>query len=87
MADVIRPAYFAPTGYGLKTLAPAAGATWHVAGATGRDTLDWVEQARAGDEDMWEQIARYNREDTEATQTLRTALRGSDQVGWVLPIQ
>lgn len=84
LADVIRPAYFAPTGYGLKTLAPAAGATWRTTGATGRDTLDWVERARSGNELLWEQILQYNEDDTKATQTLRGALREGSGVGWTL---
>lgn len=84
LADVIRPSYFAPTGYGLKTLAPPAGATWRTPGATGRDTLDWVEQARTGDHAMWKQIALYNHDDTEATRKLRATLRGSGGVGWTL---
>lgn len=52
LTSVIRPTYFAPTGYSLKMLAPAAGAAWRTTGAAGRDTLDWVEQARGGDGDM-----------------------------------
>lgn len=84
LADVVRPGFYAPTGYGLKHLAPGAGARWRTEGATGADTLGWVEQARAGQPGMWEKLVEYNEDDTRATLLLRAALRGAGPVGWTL---
>lgn len=47
--EVIRPNFYAPAGYGLKRLAPGAGAAWRTPGATGADTYSWIAAARSGD--------------------------------------
>lgn len=76
LLSVIRANFYGPYGYGLKTLSSAIAAhQWHTQGATGELTLQWIEQARAGDASMWNQIVEYNRDDTEATAALRRQLR------------
>jgi len=82
--DVVRPGFYGPSGYGLKHLAPAAGATWRTEGATGADTLDWIEQAREGDEVVWKQLVEYNEDDTLATKFLRRRLSHAVEPGWTL---
>lgn len=73
--DVIRPNHFAPRGYGLKQLASeVAGVEWRTPGATGRDTLGWIEAARLGDAEAWRRLVEYNEDDTCATRRLRAAL-------------
>lgn len=84
LADVVRPGFYAPTGYGLKHLSLGAGATWRTQGATGADTLGWIEQARSGRHDLWQKLVDYNEDDTRATLLLRAALRAAGPVGWTL---
>ncbi len=74
LTDVIRADFFSPSGYSLKVLAPQAGASWRTAGATGADTLAWIDAARAGEADAWTRIVEYNEDDTRATRALRHAL-------------
>ncbi|MEJ7831473.1 MAG: N-6 DNA methylase [Nocardioides sp.] len=81
LSDVVRPNFYAPGGYGLKKLAPRAGATWRTAGASGRDTYEWLAAAAAGDETAWTRLVEYNEDDTRATLALRQILR--DQAGVV----
>ena len=71
----IRSNHFSANGYGLKTLGALAGASWRTAGATGADTITWVEQARAGDPHAWNTLIAYNEDDTTATLLLRRHLR------------
>lgn len=78
LGEVIRPHYFSPHGYGLKHLAgEVASAVWRTDGANGADTLEWIAEARAGDEERWRQLLEYNEDDTHATRQLREALRRS----------
>lgn len=84
LSDVIRPNFYAPGGYGLKTLAAAAGATWRTESPTGADALTWIDAARAGDAEAWQRLLDYNEDDTRATQTLRGRLANADQPGWTL---
>lgn len=84
LADVIRPHFYAPTGYSLKRLAPAAGAQWRTSGATGADTLAWITAARTGDADAWQRLLDYNEDDVHALRKLRVALAGTNSPGWRL---
>lgn len=84
LADVVRPHFYAPGGYGLKHLAPAADAIWRTEGATGADTLTWIQTARDGDRGVWQQLVDYNEDDTRATRILREALAAATEVGWTL---
>ncbi|EON25004.1 hypothetical protein CF8_0903 [Nocardioides sp. CF8] len=84
LADVVRPHFYAPGGYGLKHLAPAADASWRTEGATGADTLTWIQTARDGDDGVWQQLVDYNEDDTRATRILREALAAATEVGWTL---
>ncbi len=84
LGEIIRPNFYGPTGYGLKHLAPAAGATWRTHGATGADTTHWIEEVRAGDADAWQQLLDYNQDDTNATRILRAALASTAQPGSTL---
>jgi SAM-dependent methyltransferase len=86
LTEVVRPHFYAPGGYGLKQLAPAAGASWRTEGATGADTLAWIEAARTGDPAVWQQLVDYNEDDTRATAELRATLRAATDVGWTLTL-
>lgn len=77
LTDVIRPNFYAPNGYGLKRLAQEVGAAWRTTGASGADTLKWIEEARDGDTSRWETLLDYNEDDTRATRTLRRSLAES----------
>lgn len=79
--DVIRPHFYSPAGYGLKGLAPLAGAAWRTGGATGADTYEWLATARAGDQAAWTRMLNYNEDDTRATRALREHLRKDDSDG------
>lgn len=83
LTDVIRPNFYAPRGYGLKHLAPAAGALWRTGGASGEDTLTWIVDARDGDQSAWTRLLEYNEDDTQATRLLRIAVATSS-TGWTL---
>lgn len=64
-----------PGGYGLKHLGGLAGATWRVPGLTGESSGEWIERARASDDDAWKELLRYNEDDVRATRALRELLR------------
>lgn len=85
LTDVVRPNFYAPGGYGLKRLAPGAGATWRTEGAEGSQTLDWIAAAREGDSKAWARLVEYNEDDTRATKLLREQLLEAETVGWGLP--
>lgn len=72
---VVRRHYFAGTGYGLKRLAAIAGFSWRDDGMTGSDTYKLIGQARGGNHEAWDQLLRYNEDDTRATRRLRDWLR------------
>jgi len=74
LSDVIRPNYYAATGYSLKQVGPGAGAAWRTAAATGADTYSWLSRARNGDPDAWNQLVEYNQDDTLALRAVRRAL-------------
>lgn len=75
LTDVIRPHYFAPGGYGLKHLAQQLEvASWRTPGATGKDALEWITQARAGDAQVWTKLVEYNQDDTDAARAVRNHL-------------
>lgn len=84
--EVIRPNFYAPRGYGLKLLAPAAGAVWRTDGARGDDTLKWIVDARDGEQAAWTRLVQYNEDDTKATRRLRLAVAQSP-TGWTLTLQ
>lgn len=74
---VVRDHYDGVAGRSLKFVAGRFGAEWRDAGATGADTLEWVEAARAGGPDaesFKERLLRYNEDDTLALVVLRGAL-------------
>ena len=73
---VVREHFFSAAGYGLKKIAPLAGAVWRTEGLNGRTAHEWVERARAGDEQAWGALVDYNEDDVRANQSLRTLLRG-----------
>lgn len=86
LTDVIRPDFFAPAGYSLKRLAPAAGASWRSSGATGAQTYVWIEEARGGDAVAWDRLLHYNEDDTRALRALRAAVKNLNQLGSSLQI-
>lgn len=85
LTDVVRPNFYAPGGYGLKRLAPGAGASWRTEGADGAQTLEWIAAAREGDSQAWTRLVEYNEDDTRATKLLREQLLEAQTVGWELP--
>lgn len=86
LTDSIRPDFYAPTGYGLKQLAPAAGARWRTHGATGSSTFDWIAEARTGDAEAWNRLTEYNEDDVRALRVLRHAVAEIDEVGATLEL-
>ena len=84
LGHILRPEFHAPNGYGLKTLAAGAGAHWRTPGATGADTLEWIEAARSGDQKSWATLIAYNEDDTRALRSLREALSLATSPGWIL---
>jgi predicted RecB family nuclease len=82
LADIIRPSFYAPHGYGLKTLAPAVGAQWRSADADGKTALLWIHEARTGG-DTWDTLVAYNEDDVKALHQLRYAIADA-AVGSVL---
>jgi hypothetical protein len=82
LADVIRPSFYAPHGYSLKTLAPAAGAQWRSADADGSTALFWIDTARTGG-DTWATLVAYNEDDVQALHRLRHAIADA-AVGFTL---
>lgn len=77
LLPVVRDNYEGVAGKGLKSVAGILGATWQTPGATGADTLAWVEQARGRGTDApkaREQLLRYNEDDTRALSVIREAL-------------
>lgn len=87
MLPILRDHYFAPEGFGLKTLAPSAGATWRTPSASGADTRQWVQQARDGNADAWPRLTAYNEDDTRATLALRKVLLDSSADGYRSGVQ
>lgn len=81
LSEIIRPNFYAPSGYGLKRLGPFAGATWRTQGASGADTYAWIAAARAGDPTAWTRLVAYNEDDTRATRVVREALRAKGARG------
>ncbi|WP_139982976.1 Eco57I restriction-modification methylase domain-containing protein [Nocardioides litoris] len=75
LGEIVRPHFYAPQGYSLKTLGRLVGATWRTPGATGADTFDLIDRARAGHESAWTRLLEYNEDDTRATMTLRKGIR------------
>ncbi|WP_372516906.1 ribonuclease H-like domain-containing protein [Mycobacterium szulgai] len=83
----MRPNFYGPTGYSLKQLAPAAGAHWRTAGATGADTYAWINAARVGDSTTWNTLIAYNEDDVRALRALRIALTQLQTPGSVLELE
>ncbi|MFC7959066.1 ribonuclease H-like domain-containing protein [Rhodococcoides kroppenstedtii] len=71
---VLRPDFYAPHGYSLKKLAPAAGAAWRTSNATGANMLDWIESARTGEVTSWDKLVAYNEDDVRALRSLRLSV-------------
>ncbi len=71
----VKGRFSSATGYGLKSLAPAAGATWRTDRLNGETAADWISRARAGDEQAWTELVHYNEDDVRATLALRHYLR------------
>lgn len=80
---MIRPNFYAPRGYSLKTLAPAAGAQWRTADADGAAALLWIDTVRAGG-DTWDTLVEYNEDDVQALYRLRHAIAAADEAGSAL---
>ncbi|MEP7738888.1 ribonuclease H-like domain-containing protein [Nocardioides sp. 31GB23] len=78
---VVRDHFFSAAGYGLKKVAPLAGARWRVAGLDGAAAHQWVAKARAGDDSAWADLVAYNEDDVRATRALRTMLRSGNAPG------
>lgn len=74
LTEVIRPNFYAPAGYGLKQLAPGAGAAWRTPGANGANTISWIAAAHCGDQEAWARLVEYNEDDTRASKALRHRL-------------
>ena len=73
----VRDHYDGVAGKSLKNVGRRFGATWHVPGATGADTLEWVDIARGNGPDAAsarERLLRYNEDDTRALAVIRAAL-------------
>lgn len=83
LGEVIRPSFYAPQGYSLKKLAPAAGAVWRDPAADGAAALAWIDAARTGG-DTWDTLLRYNEDDVRALRALRGAVREAATIGAVL---
>lgn len=74
---VVRDHFDGVGGRSLKTVGTAYGATWRTEGATGVDTLAWVDDARLGQgsaEEARERLLAYNEDDTVALRMLRSGL-------------
>jgi hypothetical protein len=74
---VVRDHFDGVSGSSLKVAGAAFGATWRTEGATGADTLTWVDVARGDEMDAPEAISRllaYNEDDTVALRKLRDGL-------------
>ncbi len=72
---VVRDHYDGVGSKSLKTVGAAFGAVWRTEGATGADTLHWVDDARNGDTDAQDRLVAYNEDDTQALRALRNGLR------------
>jgi SAM-dependent methyltransferase len=83
LTDVVKKDFYAPAGFGLKQLATAAGAQWRSSGATGADTYEWLSAARNGDQTAWDQLLKYNEDDTRGLRLLRKAIANTSP-GWSL---
>lgn len=73
----VKARFSSAAGYGLKAIAPAAGATWRTDGLNGETSKEWLARARSGDEHSWDELVRYNEDDVRASAALRRYLRGS----------
>jgi len=76
---VVRDHFDGAGGKSLKIVGAVYGATWRTDGATGADTLDWVDKARgegsaADDARLW--LLHYNEDDVTALRKLRDGLAG-----------
>ncbi|MEO7196690.1 MAG: TM0106 family RecB-like putative nuclease [Pseudonocardiaceae bacterium] len=76
MYGVVNAEFLCPQGKGLKTIAPAAGFSWHDPEASGENSMRWYADAvgRGGGEPDLAQQARlltYNADDVRATHALR----------------
>jgi hypothetical protein len=75
---VVRDHYEGVAAKSLKSVAQHFGATWHVPGATGADTLSWVEDARGANgpsaTEARERLLRYNEDDVRALAIIRDQL-------------
>lgn len=85
LAEVIRPNFYAPRGYSLKTLAPAAGALWRTADADGAAAMLWIDTARTGG-DTWDTLVEYNEDDVQALYLLRHVIAAAGEAGSALTI-
>ena len=74
---VVRDHFDGTSTMSLKTIGAKFGASWRTAGATGADTLAWVEEARGAGPaaaDARERLLAYNQDDTNALRLLRAGL-------------
>lgn len=75
LLTVVRDHYDGVGSKSLKTVGAAFGAVWRTEGATGADTVDWADHARASDTDARDRLSAYNEDDTRALRALRNGLR------------
>lgn len=87
---VVGTEFLCPQGKGLKTIAPAAGFSWHDPDAGGENSMRWYRDAvglESGEPDLTQRdrLLVYNSDDVHATQALRHWLtdRATDQVPYV----
>ncbi|RYG78463.1 hypothetical protein EU513_02305 [Yimella sp. RIT 621] len=78
LLKVVRDHFDGVAGTSLKAVAATFGATWRTVGASGADTLTWIDMARASGPEADQARARlvaYNEDDTTALGALRKGLR------------
>ncbi|MGH3976358.1 MAG: ribonuclease H-like domain-containing protein, partial [Pseudonocardiaceae bacterium] len=73
---VVSTEFLCPHGKGLKTIAPAAGFSWHDPEASGENSMRWYRDAvglSSGEPDLTqrERLLTYNADDVRATRALR----------------
>ena len=71
---VVRDHFDGVGGRSLKSVGAAFGAVWRTKGATGEDTLGWVDEARIGGWEARDRLLAYNEDDTRALLRLCSGL-------------
>ena len=72
MFPIVRANFFGRDGLGLKVAATrGAGFSWRDEDPGGLQSITWLEQVRAGVDDLRQRVLEYNEDDVRATQALR----------------